>query len=176
MKRDDVVGSSFEESVEDDPRPAAAAAALRKVLALPQLQADAKQLLYLQQALVPYAASLVDNLAELDDKTAASLEELNSDYYQCLDEYQLVRATSNDVVADEKMELTESLRRLEMLGAKLDYELTALHSRVQEVEDGVGDFEKSVLDIEAKVKDLTADHRSRTSSNWFVSLLNFIGR
>ena len=170
--------SAVQDSLEDDEdiltQPSTAAVV--QELMLVKTQMDAKKVMSLQNQGVAYAQNLVSNVESLQGGASSSLEELNNLYYQRLDEYQALRATSTDVVSDEKIALTDSLRRLEMLGAKLDYELTALQSRIQEVEDGVGDFEKSVLDVEAKVKDLTDEHKSGRSNSWLAEMMNFFSK
>jgi hypothetical protein len=113
-----------------------------------------RKLLQAQRALVPFTESRVGHVENLDSDAQRHLEELNSLYYQKLEEYQTLRATSSDVVGQEKETLTGDLRRVEMLGAKLDYELNALQSRIQEVEDSVGEWERNVIAIEARVREL----------------------
>ena len=169
LRRGDAVMEAAKEQGIDDNKMGIPTLDLAQTVA----QKQAKRILGMQQAFVPYVESLVGNIESLDQEAGSHLEDLNNWYYQRLDEYQIVRATGTDVVADEKGRLTDTLRRLEGLGAKLDYELTALQSRIQEVEDGVSDFERSVVDIEAKVKDLTADDQRRR--NWFFEALDFFG-
>lgn len=70
--------------------------------------------------------------------------------------------------------MTESFRRIEMLGAKLDYELGSVQSRLQEVEDGVVNFERNVLAIEAKVKELIGDESGQPVP-WYQRLFASMG-
>jgi len=60
-----------------------------------------------------------------------------------------------------------------MLGAKMDYELDSLQSRLQEVEDGVDDFERSVVAIEARVSELLGEG-SQNRVSWIQRLFNFV--
>jgi hypothetical protein len=48
------------------------------------------------------------------------------------------------------MSLREAVTDVELSAAKLEYELNALQSKVEEVEDGVDAFEQLVSDIEAR--------------------------
>jgi hypothetical protein len=150
----------------------AAAMAQREALAA-AAQKRSRRILHIQRALLPFTESKVDNVLNLDRIAQRHLEELNNLYYQKLEEYQTLRATSSDVVGQEKGTLTESLRRVEMLGAKLDYELNALQSRMQEVEDGVAEFERSVIAIEGRVKELAGDDQEE-SYGWFQRLMNVL--
>ncbi|KAK5454176.1 hypothetical protein LTS15_006176 [Exophiala xenobiotica] len=137
-------------------------------------QKKARRIQTIQQALVPFTEGRVAHVETLDHAAHQNLEHLNELYYHRLEEYQTLQATSSDIVSHEKSALAESLRRIEMLGAKMDYELDSLQSRLQEVEDGVGDFERNVLAIEARVKQLIGQE-APTSVPWIQQVLNFLG-
>jgi len=130
-----------------------------------------RRILQIQRFFVPYVESRVAHVESVDRQAQQDLEALNEMYYGRLDNYQTLRATSSDLVSHERTALRESLRRLEMLGAKLDYELNTLHSRMQEVEDSVGEFERSILAIEARVRGLIGAE-GHNSIPWFQRLLN----
>lgn len=139
-------------------------------------QKKAQRILRMQLQSIRFVENLVANIEGLDSESREGLEELNAMYYQRLEEYQGLRATSTELVAEEKVGLTENLRRVEMLGAKLDYELNALQSRVQEVEDGVGEFERSVVDIESRVKEMMGhESTNRNFERWGRWLLRLSG-
>ena len=129
-------------------------AQLSRAAHLSSLQKRHRRISQITAGLIPYASSLVTHVETLDRDSGGHLEELNNLYYTRLDEYQTQRATSGDVVSNEKGHLGEAVRRLEVLSAKLDYELNALGGRVVEVEEGVGDFEKRVVGVESRVSDL----------------------
>lgn len=138
-------------------------------------QHRARRILHLQRAILPFTQSIVTHVENLDRDAQRHLEELNNLYYTKLEEYQTLRATSTDVIGQEKGTLTDGLRRVEMLGAKLDYELNALASRMQEVEDGVEEFERGVIGIEARVEELVGNEE-RESSGWINKLLGRMSR
>lgn len=146
-------------------------------------QKRSRRIMMLQQSLVPFTESRVAHVEALDQDSQHDLEELNNLYYQKLDEYQTLRATSGDVMAQEKSTLSESLRRIEVLGAKLDYELNALQGRMGEVEDAVGEFEGSVLGVERRVKDLLGregeagmnGEGDRAALSWFQRMVQILG-
>lgn len=118
--------------------------------------------------------SAVNTVENLDRTAQEHVERLNDLYYQRLDEYQQLRATSTDIVSEEKSALTEGLRKVEVLGQKLDYEVNALQSRIQEVEDGLAEFERNVTDIEGRVRELVDEDSGRSS--WLYNLLTFFGK
>jgi hypothetical protein len=143
-------------------------------------QQKAQWILRMQLQMMRFVESLVANVESLDSSTRDHLEEINTTYYQRLEDYQGLRATSTELVAEEKAVLTESLRRIEMLGAKLDYELSALQSRVQEVEDGIVEFERNVVDVEERARGIVGHDSSFSNSRfdgwggWLLHLGGFV--
>lgn len=137
-------------------------------------QKKAKRIHTIQQLLIPYTENSVAHVESLERYARQHMEQLNELYYHRLEEYQSLQATSSDLVSQEKNALAESFRRIEMLGAKMDYELDSLHSRLQEVEDGVDDFERSVIAIETRVKELIGEEK-QSAAPWLQRLFNFMG-
>jgi chromosome segregation ATPase len=133
----------------------------------------ARRILFLEQASVPFVESAVNTVENLDQMAQQHVEQLNELYYQRLEEYQSLRATSTEVIGEEKSALTEGLRKVEVLGQKVDYEVNALQSRIQEVEDALNEFDRNVTDIEARVRELVDEDTGRTS--WLYHLLTFFG-
>ncbi|RMZ87086.1 hypothetical protein DV736_g5689, partial [Chaetothyriales sp. CBS 134916] len=138
------------------------------------LQKKARLILRLQQGLIPFAETKVAYVDSLDHSARQHLDELNSLYSEHLEEYQTLRATSSDLVDQEKAILTEALRRVEVLASKLDYELNALQSRLQEVEDGIGEFERSVQAVEARVRELAGAQQATRGEAWWKRLLGIL--
>jgi hypothetical protein len=138
-------------------------------------QKKAKRIQQIESGLVPYTESRVEHIEDLDEMAHQHLQELNELYYHRLEDYQTLQATSSDIVSQERAALTESFRRMEMLGNKMDYELGTLQSRLQEVEDGVDDFERNVLAIEARVKELNGIAEQEANTPWIARVLKFLG-
>lgn len=141
-------------------------------------QKRSRRITALQDGLVPFTESRVAHVEGLDHDAGVHLEELNSLYYQKLEEYQTLQATSADVMNSEKGQLTEGLRRIEVLGAKLDYELNALQGRVQEVEDGVDEFERGVRGVEGRVEELLGgelEGEGKRRMGWMQRVVNVLG-
>lgn len=134
----------------------------------------ARRILFLEQASVPFVENAVNTVEGLDQMAQQHIEQLNELYYQRLDEYQTLRATSTGVISEEKSALTEGLRKVEVLGQKLDYEVNALQSRIQEVEDGLNEFDRNVMAIENRVRELVDEDTGGTS--WLYRLFTFFGK
>lgn len=55
-------------------------------------------------------------------------------------------------------------RKVELLGEGLDYEIEGLRARVEEVEDGVLEFERAVAGIETRVGELVGNEKRNSRS------------
>lgn len=131
----------------------------------------AEKISYLERVIIPFAENQVSDVDALDRLTQRNQDELNTLQYERLEGYQTQKATSTDLMADERQGLNEGLRRVEMLGAKLDYELNALSSRIKEVEDGVTEFERAVVHIEDRVDELDDNN---IKDPWWLYLRRFL--
>lgn len=127
----------------------------------------ANKLSAFDRGLIPFTDGRISRVEYTGEEMSGQLEELNGVYYQHLEEYQTLQATSGDLVAREKASLFEAMKSIDMLGQKLDYEMDSLQSRMQEVEEGVDDFERQVLHIEASVKALIADKEKPEQKVWY---------
>ncbi|KAL4806889.1 hypothetical protein BDV18DRAFT_120962 [Aspergillus unguis] len=121
---------------------------------------------------VPWVENQVSSVDRLNQILYETHEELGSKYLERFELYQQVREKSSDLLAGEHSQLTEDMKRVEMLGAKLDYELQALESKVEDVETGLGEFERHVDDIELRVKALVRGEEEKQNYSW----LSWFGR
>ncbi|KAL4907317.1 hypothetical protein BDW74DRAFT_148941 [Aspergillus multicolor] len=115
---------------------------------------------------VPWVESQVASVDRLNHTLYEIHEKISSQYLERFVLYQQVRERSGDVLAGEHSQLTEHMKRVEMLGAKLDYELHTLETKVEDVETGLGEFERHVDDIELRVKSLIRDDDEKQNHSW----------
>ncbi|KAL4869154.1 hypothetical protein BDV12DRAFT_87098 [Aspergillus spectabilis] len=115
---------------------------------------------------VPWVESQVSSVDRLNQTLYNSHEKLSSSYLEQFELYQKIREQSSDLLAGEHSQLTEHMKRVEMSGAKLDYELHALESKVEDVETGLGEFERHVDDIELRVKALVRGEEEKQNYSW----------
>ncbi|KZF22069.1 hypothetical protein L228DRAFT_283257 [Xylona heveae TC161] len=156
---------------------------------------DVSQLVSGQSAFTEEAKRMRQVLMELDSQVGAWVEEklaatesldvqatgeqenLNSILYQRAEELQSLRNGANDLLSDEKLHLSEKIREVETLSQKLEYELGILHSKVEDVEDGVTDFERAVKELEARAQEFMFEERRKEGwLHWVVRMLFGIGR
>ncbi|KAI9767724.1 MAG: hypothetical protein M1835_006997 [Candelina submexicana] len=112
----------------------------------------------------------------MDVRGSKDVEELHTLYHQHLREYNDIRTTSSDVLAEERSQLTEAVEDVKVQGAMLDYELNALKSKVNDVEASVVDFEQQVVDVEARVLELEHLEKVEGWSHWALRMVTGVGR
>lgn len=129
----------------------------------------------LQSQLTPWVTAKVDAVESLEEVLTRQQDTLQQAYYTFSDEYQRVKQNSAEMVAEEKGRVTEAVRDVEVQVAKLEYEINALLSRVQDVEDGVDGFEASVKDVEMRAAELKGQLETESWVHWFVRTVTGIG-
>ncbi|KAF1835317.1 hypothetical protein BDW02DRAFT_496301 [Decorospora gaudefroyi] len=100
------------------------------------------------------ATSVESRLAELvalDSSAENDIETLDSIYYPHLDTYHALREDTHATVTNHRGQLTASVRELGNVGDKLEYEISALRGKVEDVEDALGEFERQVQAVEDRV-------------------------
>lgn len=129
----------------------------------------------LQVGVSPWVSAKVAAIEALDNTYAHQRDSLHSVYYQLSDGHQELKQRSNEMVAEERAHLTEAVKDVEALVAKLEYEINALVGKVQDVEDGVVQFEAQVEDVEKRAEELKATLEIESWPHWFVRTLTGIG-
>ncbi|KAF2627600.1 hypothetical protein BU25DRAFT_410752 [Macroventuria anomochaeta] len=93
-------------------------------------------------------------IKDLDAAADADIETLESIYYPRLDTYHALRDDTHAVIMNNRAQLTASLRELDNVSDKLEYEISALRGKVEDVEDFVDEFEKQVDYVCERVEEL----------------------
>lgn len=94
---------------------------------------------------------LLQSVLEQTDRDQETLDAMHEPHLQSVRELQV---HSEGVLRSEKDRLEEGAKEIEMVAAKLEYEIDGLRSRVDEVARGVGDFEMGVVTVEGRVDEL----------------------
>jgi chromosome segregation ATPase len=129
----------------------------------------------LQEEIAPWVSKRVRSIDELDEQAARDQEGFQTLYYQLTEHYQSVQQNSQDILEDERSHVMEAIKDIEVLGAKLEYEINALVSKVQDVEDGVSQFQRQVDDLESKADELEVQLRTESWLHWAVRSVTGIG-
>ncbi|OQD64392.1 hypothetical protein PENPOL_c007G06462 [Penicillium polonicum] len=129
----------------------------------------------LNQHTVPWVERQVDSVDGLNQLLYDRHEELNSVYLERFADYQRLRERSSDILIDESHHLTDGVKRVELLGAKLDYELHVLESKVEDVEAGLSDFDRHIVNVETRIKALLKGEEQHDTSwtAWIARSMGF---
>ncbi|KAL5119684.1 hypothetical protein ACEQ8H_002290 [Pleosporales sp. CAS-2024a] len=135
------------------------ASAFAANLAMQNVQSEQLKRLHHRLALLArkdttWVSSRLVDLADLEAAAEADVETLDSIYYARLDNYHKLRESAHADIATNRTRLNMSLRELGNLGDKLDYEVSALRSKVEDVEDALCEFERQVRQVETRVGEL----------------------
>ena len=126
-----------------------------------------------ESEVAPWVEQKVDDIQAYEERASSDQAKLDLIYHQRLDDYNAFHDHADDRMSEERLKLTEAVKDLEILGAKLDYELSALESKVEDVESGVADFERKVLQVEAKAEGLDDTGEVKVSwLGWFLRMAN----
>lgn len=129
----------------------------------------------IQQNLKPWVQRKVLNFQSTSETYSRQLDELQTIYRESSAAYQRARHDYQGVVAEHREHLTEALNRVEGEAAKLEYEITALVSRVEDVEDSAAQFEIQVEEVEQRADELKAQLEKESWIHWAVRTLTGIG-
>ncbi|KIW08590.1 hypothetical protein, variant [Verruconis gallopava] len=136
-----------------------------------------QRLLSLETTLSPWVQDSVSSVNRLISLARSDQETLDSLYCPRLEEYRALEAHSRGVIEIQKAQLEETVREIEVLGAKLEYEINALRSKVDDVEDGVSEFELQVQSLESRVQEMERDLQPKEGwANWLLRTTLGIGR
>ena len=114
----------------------------------------------------------VDRIQDYEQQASSEQARLDLIYHQKTDDVNALHDSSDDALSKERSELTDATKELELLEAKLDYELSALESKVEDVESAVADFERQVLQVEARAGELDEPVEVKMSwLGWFLRMV-----
>ena len=123
----------------------------------------------------PWVEEKVNLVNSLNERYSNDKENIQNIYVQLSEACQRVRTQADEMLAEERAHLMENTKEIEVFVARLDYEINALVQRVQDVEDGVQNFERQVDDVEARAAELKAQLETESWLHWCVRTLTGIG-
>ncbi|KAH7080037.1 hypothetical protein BKA63DRAFT_505561 [Paraphoma chrysanthemicola] len=160
----------------------ASSATLTARLAVQKLQSEQLKRLHHHLALLSnkdetWVTSRLNDLHDLEAAADADIETLDSIYYPRLDTYHMLREDAHAIITNNRSQLTVTLRELGNMGDKLDYEISALRSKVEDVEDALGEFEKQIQFVESRASELERVLGMKEGWwHWLLRITTGIGR
>jgi hypothetical protein len=130
---------------------------------------------FLRNEIVPWVESKVASVEALDEQAVGEQEHFQTLCYQLGESHQATRATHREILTGERSHIMDALKDVEMLGAKLEYEINALNSKVADVEDGVSQFEQQVELLENRATELEIQLSTESWPHYIVRTITGIG-
>lgn len=96
-------------------------------------------------------------------------------YNQLSEDNRDVQSASHEIIAEQRGHLMDSIQHIEGLGARLEYQINALESKVADVEDGVIQFQAQVDHLELHATELENLLQKESWMHWAVRTLTGIG-
>ncbi|KAJ1327849.1 nucleoprotein TPR [Microdochium nivale] len=132
-------------------------------------------ILYVKTIVEPWVTDKIGAVQAMDQEYSRQVEKLEALYHQQSNAYQHAKQDSHDLLSQERSHLTEASGNLKNLLNRLEYELAMLSTRVQDVEDGVANFELQVEDMERRADELKVELETETWLHWAFRTLTGIG-
>lgn len=129
----------------------------------------------LQNQISTWVIAKVSNIEALESHANHNQEEFQTLHQQLSEAYQIVKQSSRDLLTEERAHITEAIKDVEVLSAKLEYEISALNSKVLDVEDGVAQFESQVIDVEARAEELGIQLMQEGWLRWLLRSVTGLG-
>lgn len=134
-----------------------------------------EKMAWLADEVGPWVRGYIEEIERLDEQAAQDHEHLQALYYEHMGNYQSMKHQSSELISEERSQLTDAVRDVEALGARLDYEINGLLSKVNDVEDGVSQFERHVENLEARYAVLEQQFNNEGWIHWLFRSVTGIG-
>ena len=116
----------------------------------------------------------VRDIEDLDHRAAVHQRDLDSIHHEKLEEYHTLHDEAAALVDEESLTIMHEIKDVEVLSAKLEYELSALLSKVEDVEDGIAEFTRQISELEARTQTLNRD--KVREEPWIRQIYSFVER
>lgn len=165
-----------------DSEEATSAAALGRQQVAYAMQTEQLKRLHHRLALLSATDTLwaklrLGEVKELDSAAEEDIETLEAIYHPRLDKYHSLREDTHAAITNNRAQLGTSLRELDNVNDKLEYEIGALRGKVEDVEDFVDEFERQVEYVCGRVDELERILGRREGWwHWVIRKATGIGR
>ncbi|KAG6007440.1 hypothetical protein E4U21_006029 [Claviceps maximensis] len=123
----------------------------------------------------PWARDKVKSVELLNDRYGQDMTELQTVHHELNEACQQARCKSDELLSEQRENLTESVKEIEVLVARLDYEIHGLVQKVHDVEEGIQAFEMQVDDVESRAAELKVTLETESWPHWLVRTLTGVG-
>ncbi|SPO02373.1 related to SIN3 protein-binding protein STB2 [Cephalotrichum gorgonifer] len=139
------------------------------------IQSLSQKILDIRCDIEPWATQSVKAVEALDAHFGRQRDDMQLLATQLAENNASVGTASAELIAEERSSLGEAAKEIEVLLARLEYEMNALVSKVEDVEEGVVAYERQVVNVEGRVEELRMQLETESWVHWFVRTLTGIG-
>lgn len=137
----------------------------KQILISNDMKSRREQLAYASDMLTSWVNQKITVVQGFEAGADHDAQQLDDMYFARQEEFHALEEDAKEIFAQEKTHLQEAIKDIEVLSAKLEYEINSMRSKVDDVEDGVAEFEKQVAYVEDRVKQL--EDESHGGKGWF---------
>lgn len=138
-----------------------------------QLQRQLAQIKELEKYTIPWVNEQTKAMETMSDEHQHDLDQLLAVYHEKTSDFtELEQVAKKLAIGDGH--LVDEIKQIELLSAKLDYELKGLESRVEDVLIGLEDYEKRIQGVEARIHTIIGDEDDRNRQSWFHWLVSWL--
>lgn len=123
----------------------------------------------------PWVEQKLEMVTLLDRRFARDKDHLQNLYQQLNEACQRVSYLSGELISDERAASAADMKEVEVLVARLEYEINGLDQRVADAEDGIRNFERQVEDVERRAEEVKEQLEKESWMHWLVRNLTGIG-
>lgn len=135
-----------------------------------------EELAWVEGTLIEWVKRKVEAIHDLERLTQSDQQSLNELVYQRQDLCHVLEHESRELLEQERTTVLESIKDVEVFGAKLEYEINALRGKVEDVEDAVVEYERQVSYVESLVGDLEEQFKVKEGwGHWMVRVITGLG-
>lgn len=138
-----------------------------------QLQRQLAQTKELENNTIPWVNEQTKNMETIRYEYQQNLDELVALYHEKTSDFTELEGVATKLASGDGY-LFDEIKQIELLSAKLDYELKGLESRVEDVLMGLEDYEKRIQGVEARIHNIIGDEDYRNSQSWFHWLVSWL--
>ncbi|KAL5606641.1 hypothetical protein BROUX41_003038 [Berkeleyomyces rouxiae] len=129
----------------------------------------------IKRDLEPWAQDQFVAFGNLEDTFIHKDQDLRVLRDRLVEAHENMALSTSSLMTKERSTLSEEIKELETLFARLDYEVQGLAGKVADVEDGVEVFERQVNRLEEKAEELRTQLETESWIHWLVRTVTGIG-
>ncbi|KAF4592041.1 Sin3 complex subunit [Ophiocordyceps camponoti-floridani] len=123
----------------------------------------------------PWIEDKIKAVRTLNERYARDSDELEGLHSKLQEACRRMRVDSDEILAAERRSLGDGVRELELLFARLEYEIDGLAQKADDLDEGIQTLERHVDGVEERAKEVKAQLEQESWLHWFVRSVTGVG-